>query len=186
MKTDTPTRGRPRDEERTAAILDATYEVMSEVGYDQLRVQDVAERAGAGLATIYRRWSTKDELVAAAICGRAVVEVEPSGDPVADLREMVVSLATDLHRKREWMVGFMAAAQCSPVLDDAVKTQSAVSLRARVSQTLEEILGPDDPRVGVLTDMVPAVLLFRIAIMQEPVDIESLADEVLAIVEGLR
>ena len=49
-----------------------------------------------------------------------------------------------------------------------------------------DVLGADDERVAMLTDMVPAVLLFRIAILQEPADLEALADEVLAIVEGLR
>src|ERR1700694_89534 len=59
--------GRPRAEDRTPAILEAAKELMGEVGYDRLRIQDVADRAGAGLATLYRRWPTKQALVAGAI-----------------------------------------------------------------------------------------------------------------------
>jgi AcrR family transcriptional regulator len=52
-------RGRPRVAARDAAILDATQQLLDELGYDRLRIQDVADRAHAGLATIYRRWPTK-------------------------------------------------------------------------------------------------------------------------------
>ena len=60
-------RGRRRAADREPLILDAASELLDEVGYDHLRVQDVAERAHVGLATIYRRWSTKQELVIAAM-----------------------------------------------------------------------------------------------------------------------
>ena len=47
--------GRKRDDEVTDAILSATAELLLEVGFDRLRPQDVAERAGAGKGAIYRR-----------------------------------------------------------------------------------------------------------------------------------
>ena len=52
-------RGRPRAADRDAALLDATQQLLDELGYDRLRIQDVADRAHAGLGTIYRRWPTK-------------------------------------------------------------------------------------------------------------------------------
>src|SRR5579859_7628960 len=84
---DRPTHiGRPRAEDRTPAILEAAKELMGEVGYDRLRIQDVADRAGAGLATLYRRWPTKQALVADAICYHAEALLPPVlDDPRADL-----------------------------------------------------------------------------------------------------
>src|SRR6478735_7120611 len=40
---------------------------MMEVGYRGLTMESVRERAGVGKATIYRRWSSKEELVRDAI-----------------------------------------------------------------------------------------------------------------------
>src|SRR5579859_5493396 len=84
---DRPTHiGRPRAQDRTPAILQAAKELMEQVGCDRLRIQDVADRAGAGLATLYRRWPTKQALVADAICFHAGMFLPPVlDDPKADL-----------------------------------------------------------------------------------------------------
>ncbi|HEX6244732.1 MAG TPA: helix-turn-helix domain-containing protein, partial [Polyangiales bacterium] len=47
------------------AVLQATAEELGRVGFLALRIDDVAERSGVNKTTIYRRWATKEELVAA-------------------------------------------------------------------------------------------------------------------------
>src|SRR3954447_24434828 len=59
--------GRPRSEESHQAIIHAALELMLERGYRALTMEAVRERAGVGKATIYRRWSSKEELVRDAI-----------------------------------------------------------------------------------------------------------------------
>src|SRR6266513_127902 len=66
--------GRPRDGRADRAILSATLELMAEHGVDGLRTDDVADRARVGKATIYRRYRSKEELVAAAV-GTLVSEI---------------------------------------------------------------------------------------------------------------
>src|SRR4051794_37122300 len=57
-------RQRPRVEGgREDEILDATVAVVAELGYDRLTMDAVAAAAKASKATLYRRWSTKAELV---------------------------------------------------------------------------------------------------------------------------
>jgi AcrR family transcriptional regulator len=59
----TPTE-RPRIEgDREQEILDATLEVLADVGYDRLTMDAVATRAKASKATLYRRWNNKVSLV---------------------------------------------------------------------------------------------------------------------------
>ena len=59
---------RPRVEgEREEEILDATVDLLLEVGYDRLTMDSVATRAKAGKATLYRRWSSKQRLVVDAV-----------------------------------------------------------------------------------------------------------------------
>src|SRR5712691_6334503 len=55
-------RGRPRSEEAHQAILDAARDLFIQDGFANLRLEHVAARAGVGKATIYRRWSSKEEL----------------------------------------------------------------------------------------------------------------------------
>lgn len=66
--SDGPVRsGRKRDPTRDGAILDAAIEVLGEVGYAALTMDAVAVRARAGKATVYRRWSSKEELILDAV-----------------------------------------------------------------------------------------------------------------------
>jgi AcrR family transcriptional regulator len=59
---------RPRVEgEREDEILDATVDLLMEVGYDRLTMDAVAKRARASKATLYRRWETKASLVVEAL-----------------------------------------------------------------------------------------------------------------------
>ncbi|HEY4158264.1 MAG TPA: helix-turn-helix domain-containing protein, partial [Polyangiaceae bacterium] len=48
-------------------VLRTTAEELTRVGYVALRVEDVALRSSVNKTTIYRRWPTKPELVAAAL-----------------------------------------------------------------------------------------------------------------------
>ena len=55
---------RPRVEgDREQEILEATLEVLAEVGYDRLTMDAVAPGAKASKATLYRRWTNKVSLV---------------------------------------------------------------------------------------------------------------------------
>ena len=61
--------GRPRDARADAAIRQATLELLLEVGYRGLAMEAVAARAGVGKTTVYRRFASKRELVAAQLAG---------------------------------------------------------------------------------------------------------------------
>jgi AcrR family transcriptional regulator len=56
-----------RGDEREQAILRAAFEILTEVGYEALRLDAVAARARASKATLYRHWAGKPALVAEAI-----------------------------------------------------------------------------------------------------------------------
>src|ERR1700712_4178711 len=82
--------GRRRDESKDDAILDATRELLAERGYDGMTMDAVADRAGAGKATVYRRWPSKVQLtVDAVVCAKgvpmAVDEIPDTGSLRGDL-----------------------------------------------------------------------------------------------------
>ena len=83
------TAGRPRSEEAHKAILDATLELLVEVGFSALTVEGVATRAGVGKATIYRRWPSKLPLVVEAFSQLPSMEEVDTGNLVEDLTQML-------------------------------------------------------------------------------------------------
>ena len=66
---------RPRLGGRSArvveSVLHTTLEVLGQQGYAQLRIEDIAARAGVNKTTIYRRWPTRSRLVMAALTSLA-------------------------------------------------------------------------------------------------------------------
>ncbi|MEN8160499.1 MAG: TetR/AcrR family transcriptional regulator [Myxococcota bacterium] len=81
--------GRPRSEVAHQAILDATLELLTEVGFSALTVEGVAQRAGVGKATIYRRWPSKLPLVVDAFRELPAFTDVDTGSLAGDLKAML-------------------------------------------------------------------------------------------------
>ena len=87
-----PAAGRPRDPRIDAAILRATTDLLVEIGYSNLTMAAVAERAGTTKTALYRRWSSKAELVHEAAFPAAPTAIAtPPGDLRADVRAMIAA-----------------------------------------------------------------------------------------------
>ncbi|RIQ26081.1 TetR/AcrR family transcriptional regulator [Jiangella rhizosphaerae] len=89
-----PRRGRPRDPEADRRIQEAAAGLLLERGIDGMTVDAVAERAGVGKATLYRRWASKDELALAAAEALFGLEVRvpDTGTLLGDLTEVYTDL----------------------------------------------------------------------------------------------
>jgi AcrR family transcriptional regulator len=88
--------GRPRSEQAEQAIIEATLDVFAEQGFEGVCFEAVAARAGVGKATIYRRWSNKEELLLAAFASLKSPFPEPKGVSVRDdLLAMVEVMCAD-------------------------------------------------------------------------------------------
>lgn len=86
--TQTTPKGRPLDDELTGRVLNEVRDALDAVGYVNLKIEKVASAVGCGKTTIYRRWPTKAELVAAAILDGVDPGATPdTGDVVEDLVE---------------------------------------------------------------------------------------------------
>jgi AcrR family transcriptional regulator len=60
-------RGRPRSQAADQAILRAALKVFIESGVEGASVEQIADDAGVARTTLYRRWSSKEALIAKAI-----------------------------------------------------------------------------------------------------------------------
>lgn len=99
---------RRRGAELEAAILDAAWDEVTASGYSDLTYERVAYRAGTSRSVVYRRWSTKKDLVLAAIAHRGADAAVGIEDPdTGSLREDLLALLRRFNRVRaESMVLF--------------------------------------------------------------------------------
>ena len=71
--------GRPRDPRVDEAVRRAALELLVEDGYQATSIQAIARRAGVSAPSIYRRWSSKPELIEAAVFPSDLVEPTGAG-----------------------------------------------------------------------------------------------------------
>jgi AcrR family transcriptional regulator len=174
----TPARGRPLSEERTDDILGVVLELLQEVGYDQLRMQDVADRAGAGLATIYRRWPTKQDLVRASLeCDRAQEKFAVTDDPRADVRAFLARIARDASADgAQTIMGFLSCWRSEPEVADVFRETALARMHEYLIDRLAAELGDDFPDLELRATMGPAILFYKTAMRGETIDPDAMAD----------
>jgi AcrR family transcriptional regulator len=173
--------GRPRDERADRAILSATLELMAKHGVNDLRTDEVANRAKVGKATIYRRYRSKEELVTAAVAtlvSEITVPNEGSTreDLLALMREAVDvytgSLAPGL------MPSLVAEMRKSPELARTVREGFLAGRRWALGEVLERgVVRGDldcDLDYELALDVLGGPLFYRLLITGGPID-EQLA-----------
>src|SRR4051794_12952320 len=100
QQPDDPTRRRPggRSARVQEAVLAAVLHELVESGYGSLSFDRVAERAGVHRATLYRRWTGKEALVAEALLAQAArdVPMPDTGTLLGDLRALVHAIVANI------------------------------------------------------------------------------------------
>jgi len=177
--------GRPRDERADRSILRATLELMAENSAHDLRVDDVATRARVGKATIYRRYSSKDELITAAIAGLvSEISVPDTGRTRADLLALMRG-AVEVYRgslEAAVMPSLVEAMSRDAELARLVRDEFLVRRRAALQEVLERGIERGDLRrdldIDLALDVLGGPLFYRLLITGGPID-EQLAEGVV-------
>jgi AcrR family transcriptional regulator len=173
-------RQRPRVEGgREEELLDATLAVVAELGYDRLTMDAVATAAKASKATLYRRWSTKAELVVDAISrakGCPIPEDVDTGSLRGDLIAMSCGAGglTD-ELPMSVIAGLLTALHRDADLQKAFRERFLAPRQHVVAKVCERALargeiGPDVD-VDLLSVTLPAVVVYHAYILGvEPTD----------------
>ncbi|WP_433429707.1 TetR/AcrR family transcriptional regulator [Nonomuraea sp. CA-141351] len=175
----------PLDPGRERAILDATMELLSEVGYDRMSVDQIAKRAKASKATIYRRWAGKPELVVDVICRRFDMDA-PAGEDTGSLRGDLVSIFSGLcqavERKHTLVIGLSSTLvsnqELARTLREHMPAKDLDDVRALLERAVErrELAGPVDP--GRLFALAEALVWHRMIFTGPPFGPEFVAESV--------
>lgn len=171
-----------------SAVLEATSSLLTEVGYDELSIDDVASRAGVHKTTVYRRWPTKPELIADAARVQAAenVPIPDTGTLLGDLqalaREVVANIGSGGGARRARTI--VAAAASSGELADVMHSFWAHRLGASaaiIQRAIDrgELAATVDP-IAVIEAVVGPIWL-RLLLTGEPLD-DDFADEIAELV----
>ncbi|WNM34688.1 TetR/AcrR family transcriptional regulator [Streptomyces sp. Li-HN-5-11] len=190
-----PVRGRPRSEAVERAIMDGVMGLLEDgVPLAELSIERIARTAGVGKATIYRRWSGKEELFA------DVVRAAEPPDPVlpgTSLRDDLVALMEQMRqralvtRSSALLHNVYAQMKSSPKIWAAYQA-TVVDRRRRLQievlrrgQRNGELRGDMD--LDLLNDILLGPMLVR-SVMRPEADLpDGLSEQIVdAILEGLR
>jgi AcrR family transcriptional regulator len=114
--------GRPLNVDVGRAILRAAAAILAETGYGGLSIERVAQQAGVTRQTIYRRWATKIEIVAAILetLNNDDAPVPDSGDLRSDLRVLGRRYAIQQTPGAPFLHSLVVEAQYNPALATVV------------------------------------------------------------------
>lgn len=128
---------------RRKRLIDAAFELGAEGGYEAVHMRDVAATANVALATIYRNFSSKDELLAAAMTewtGRLrdrVTQRPPRGDTATDRMIDVLDRACRAMERQPKLSMALVRALASP---DAGVRSSGGEVRSSIASVGDPIL----------------------------------------------
>lgn len=167
--TDKKPLGRPRSAESHHAMLQATLEVLAEVGFDAMSIDAIATRAGVGKTTIYRRYTGKEELVADAIESiRQDVVIPDTGNLGNDLDALVENAAqitlSPLGRQTVAMIISSASSNAqfaqiywTKYLQPRRQAFAVVLERAKARNEIQADLDP-----GLVFDAISGIMLYAL------------------------
>lgn len=177
----------PRVERTRAAVLQATRDLLIELGVERTCIEMVAERSGVARSTVYRHWEGKPQLVMDALEDlRSTDDLVPTGDAEDDLRALVQDFGAVLRAPGSSMLADLMAVSDR---DAELGRLHRGFIRRKRDRALEligrlQVAGRLDPSLdtGYLGELVAGPLVYRRFSLGEPMtadQIDAHVDEVL-------
>lgn len=168
--------GRPRSEQVDEAILEAGLDLLATAGFDRLTMEGVAARAGVSKATLYLRWSSREDLVVAVV-ERFVSEIAipDTGAIEGDLLHLMHD-AVRVYRGRAGAVmpGLVSALAYHPRLAESLRRLFLKPRRAALRTVLERGVRRGELREDLdyelALDFLGGPLFYRLLITGGPLD----------------
>jgi AcrR family transcriptional regulator len=181
------TTGRPRDPAVELRILTATQDLLADHGYPGTTIAAVAARARCSKAAIYRRWTTKPELVVAAVrAAQHVPEPPDTGDLREDLLAAAMHFAESEDRSGVLLASVLSEIGRDPELYEAahrvVGGPPVAVLVAVIERWIARGVVPPHVHVRLLADVVPTAAFGSVVLRKRALDpstVEELVDFVL-------
>ncbi|MDZ7966801.1 MAG: TetR/AcrR family transcriptional regulator [Nostoc sp. DedSLP03] len=163
------TSGRPRSIYADQAILQATLDLLAEVGYESMSIEAIASRAGVGKTTIYRRYTSKEELVADAIESlRDDLAIPDTGSFWGDMDILIKNAAKKIDSPlgRQTLALIVSTASSNPQFAEVYWTKYTKLRREAFSKILKRAKSRGeihkDADVDLIIDLVSGSLYYAL------------------------
>ena len=152
------------------AILDAALEQLSTVGWNALTMEGVAAGAQTGKAAVYRRWSSKEDLVADALqAGLPRLDEAPDlGNVREDLLALCVQARDAMYSRPGYALRSVIhecdtaqAERFHGVIFEGVVEPMIRQLGEVVNRGIERGEVRSDASNGYVLDVIPAMMMYR-------------------------
>ncbi|MBN3910375.1 MAG: TetR/AcrR family transcriptional regulator [Nostoc sp. NMS1] len=161
--------GRPRSIHADQAILQATLDLLADVGYQSMSIEAIASRAGVGKTTIYRRYTSKEELVADAIESlRDDLAIPDTGSFWGDMDILIENAAKKIDSPlgRQTLALIISTASSNPQFAEVYWTKYTKLRREAFSKVLERAQSRGeihkDADVDLIIDLVSGSLYYAL------------------------
>jgi AcrR family transcriptional regulator len=155
-------RGRPRSRDTEKAILKAAAEIVTASSLAEMTIEGVAERAGVGKASIYRRWPSKGALAFDAVVD-TILTAEPTPDTgslegdLARVAESWVRLA-NIRRVGRTLAHLIAEVQSDPDLAVAWRERFVNRIRRERRPIIERAIARGEIPAGSDPELIMDLL----------------------------
>lgn len=186
--------GRPRCPLTHQNILEATRELIDEIGYGNLTIEGIAARAGVGKTTIYRRWPNKSSIVLDAFFEdvSAPISFPDTGNVREDIRRQMRKLVKELNGPTGCKIAtLLANGQFDKEMAETFRTRWVEPRRDEARRVIE--LGIErgeirkDVNADVLLDALYGPVYFRLLAGHAPLTTgfaDALAELVMSGLDG--
>jgi AcrR family transcriptional regulator len=185
-QADPPRLGRPRSARSKQAILAAAYEGLAELGFQALSMDEVARRAGASKATLYRWWHSKAEVVLDAVAEHSAgyPRFAHTADTRADLRDELRGVITFYNSPGgRAMLDLIAHSRFDPTLADELRDRFIQGRRRDTAAVLVDGIERGqlraDLNLDATMDAIWGAVYYKLLVSHTP-PAPGYADEVLA------
>jgi AcrR family transcriptional regulator len=126
----------PRALRTREKVLSAAYDLLTEIGFWSVTIEHISERSGVARSTIYRHWTTRDEILREAFSSLALSDALKDKPLLEGLRHYALAVAKGL--RDSW--GRAAATLSVSALDDPEQRKVQASFMTALTEDIATLL----------------------------------------------
>jgi len=185
--------GRPRSERARQAILRSTLKILSSSGFSDFKIEEVADHAEVGKATVYRWWPNKGALIADAFASSTTRKLRfpDTGSVYSDMSQQMRQLVKVFRSRRGRIVSaILAAGQSDKDLIEAFRERFLWPRRREAYRTLRRAIARGELRkdtdLDLLLDSLYGPIYMRFLIQHDRLTSEFVEHLCALVLRGAR
>ena len=185
--------GRPRSEAARQAILRSTLRILARSGFSDFKIEEVADHAEVGKATVYRWWPNKGALIADAFASSTTRKLRfpDTGSVYTDMSQQMHQLIKVFRSRRGRIVSaILAAGQTDKDVIEAFRERFLWPRRREAYRTLRRAIARGELRkdtdLDLLLDSLYGPIYMRFLIQHDRLTLEFVDHLCALVLRGAR